>query len=79
MRRLPPGGENATIDIVELCYSVGDVVQTPVEMLLSGGEYCGNIPGQKNGTLVTYYVKATDNFGNVGVSNTVSFTVGATP
>lgn len=69
----------ATIVSVELCYSVSGVVQTPVVMTLSGGGYCGSIPGQKKDTLVAYYVKATDNYDNVGLSNTVSFTVGATP
>jgi len=72
-------GENATISIVELFYSVGGVVQTPVEMTLSGGEYCGSIPGQKNGVEVVYYVQATDDDGRVGLSNEVSFIVGATP
>ena len=42
----------------------------------SDDKYVADIPGQPNGTTIDYFVEATDNAGNSGRSQTVSFKIG---
>jgi hypothetical protein len=63
------GIQNAT-----LYYSYDDVVYTPVDMSLVGGDsYSGDIPGPGYSTMVYYYLNATDNNDNSNKSSTFSF------
>jgi branched-chain amino acid transport system substrate-binding protein len=66
------GAKNAT-----LFYSVnGGVSWTGIAMLaVGGGSYKATIPKQANGTVVQYYVNATDVAGNTAMSNLTLYTV----
>lgn len=56
--------DTGTVVGVTLYYSTSVAGEQPVQMANIGGSvYQADIPGQADGTLVTYYVKATDNDG----------------
>ncbi len=60
---------DGTVSSVELFYDInGSGNYTTVSMSLVGGstdEFTGQIPAQTDGTIVRYYVEATDNDGNM--------------
>jgi hypothetical protein len=58
--------DTGTVVGVTLYYSTSVTGEQPLPMVSMGGNvYQAAIPGQATGTLVTYYVKATDNDGEV--------------
>lgn len=67
--------DDGSITSVELAYTIAGATQTVAMQNVSGTKYRGTIPGQPQGTEISYLVRATDNDGNTGESPTFSFRI----
>lgn len=73
--------DDETVTGVVLNYALDGGAFTPVAMSASGASWSGSIPGQAAGTVVAYYLRATDNDGHVTTlpasapATTLSYTV----
>ncbi len=57
------------VDVANLHYSVNGGADQVDEMILSAGNtFVGNIPAQSDSSLVSYYVEAVDNDGNIATN-----------
>ncbi|MFK5948150.1 MAG: hypothetical protein QM500_05205, partial [Methylococcales bacterium] len=63
-----PGGGDAGVASANLVYTLNDGAEVVVPMTASGAVYSAVIPGQSPGTVISYYVTATDVMGNVANS-----------
>jgi len=68
--------QDSSISSVKLYYSIDGGSYKTLTMTLSSGSYKANIPGQADGTVVSFYVSATNAEGNDGQSIEYSYTVG---
>ena len=60
---------DGTVDMANLWYSVnGGAYQSDEMIQTAGNTYVGNIPAQSDSSLVSYYIEATDNDGNVSTN-----------
>jgi len=68
--------QNGSVNPVQLHYSINSGSYRTVVMTLQGSSYKATIPSQTEGTIVKFYVTATDSEGNITESNEYSYTVG---
>jgi hypothetical protein len=70
--------ESSPIRQVLLYYSINGGMDITLAMTLEGSSYTATIPKQADGTVVDFYVSATDTEGIVSESGKFSYTVGGT-
>lgn len=68
--------ESDSIDQVQLHYSIDSSAYKTVTMTLQASTYKATIPGQSDGTVVTFYASATDTEGNISETSEYSYRVG---
>ncbi len=69
--------DDGTISSAKMHYSLSGASSGSGEVMLTenGIKYTGDVPPQPLNTIISYYVTATDNDGNVTQGNTVSFKI----
>lgn len=65
------GGE-AGVASAELCYTVDEGEEQCIALIQTSETWCGTIPGQSSGSVITYYYRATD--ANGLTNTTISYT-----
>ncbi len=68
--------DDGAVADVKLFYSVNGAANDSVSMSSSGDTYSAIIPGQADGAVVTYFIRARDNQGAVAQSSTLSYAIG---
>ncbi len=66
---------DGTVESAQIVYDINSVHQLPIDMTVSNDSvWSGTIPAQNDSALVSFYVKAIDNDGNVSFSPTDTVT-----
>ena len=66
--------KDGTVASAQIIYSVDSINQAPIEMSTADSIWTGVIPSYNDSVFVAYYIKATDNDGNVSYSPTDTVT-----
>jgi hypothetical protein len=68
--------ESGPISQVRLHYSIDGGTYSTLTMTLHESSYMATIPGQSDGTVVTFYASTTDTEGNISETSEYTYTVG---